>query len=171
MNNLKTIDSSNGIVLSSVECKNNHAKQNGGCISVTSNVEGGVPSSVMVNNLVSMNDISDRRGGAIYVGRSSLLTMTSKSQDKDEDDESLSLDTATRARVMSPAGYIGQLDECNDIERITKQTRRCPEPLENILYPNCEVELPDFEGLQRIRKLLLLQVCYQTVQRIKSVIY
>ena len=75
-----------------------------------------------------------------------FLNDNSKSQDKDEDDESLSLDTATRARVMSPAGYIGQLDECNDIERITKQTRRCPEPLENILYPNCEVELPDFEG-------------------------
>ena len=75
-----------------------------------------------------------------------FLIENNKSQEKDKDDESLSLDTATRPRVFAPGGYLGSLEECPDVVRISKQTRRSPEPLDSILYPNCDIELPDFEG-------------------------
>jgi hypothetical protein len=71
-----SIDTATDVVMNDIKCIGNRAKQFGGCVSVTSNSDDGAPSSGVVSQLHSMKDVSDRRGGSVYIGRSSLLTMT-----------------------------------------------------------------------------------------------
>ena len=71
-----SIDTSTDVVMNNIRCIENYAKEFGGCLSVTSNSDDGAPSSVEVSQLHSMKDVSDRRGGSVYIGRSSLLIMT-----------------------------------------------------------------------------------------------
>ena len=70
-----SIDTSTDVLITHMRCKHNHAYKHGGCLSVTSDTKGGAPSSVIVNNLWSRFDKSERHGGAMYVGRSSTVTM------------------------------------------------------------------------------------------------
>ena len=80
-----SIDTSTDVVLDRVHCEENRANHNlnkfghGGCLSVTSNAEEGLPSSVLVNALTSRDDQAAQYGGAVYVGRSSTMTMTRSS--------------------------------------------------------------------------------------------
>ena len=72
-----SIDTSMDVLVDNVRCQNNRAlKLHGGCLSVTSDSDNGVPSNVAVRSLTSITDQSQRHGGAVFVGRSSEVTMT-----------------------------------------------------------------------------------------------
>jgi hypothetical protein len=74
------------------------------------------------------------------------LFLITNNKTNDNDDDGPSLDSTTRLKIYINASYLGSIEDVPNVVRVTKQTSRSPEPMNEKLYPNRIIELPDFEG-------------------------